>query len=246
MDEQQFIDAMFIITSSHKASGASSIELPMLITDNMTSFPFLQDALEVKDSSIHGKGVFAKKDIEANQVVCFYPSHGVIDGQQCYSTDENSGSHEQYLFSPLDYKMKLTRKSNEFVFGNPFIQIDGSLGHLINDSYPNVLELKTLDFKILLKYMLHSVKSDNCAFVLCEDFVYVKSIQPIQQGDELLANYGHHYWSPEMNMTLFNALLCEHFSNCSKARQQFVLKLIAQLCHFAPEPSEKVKRLLIK
>ena len=77
-----------------------------------------------------------------------------------------------------DYKIT-TGDGNNFIFGLPNIQDDYLVGHLINDSYPNVNELKSIsDYKSFSKfyekYMINSLVKNNCVLIRSDGFIYIK------------------------------------------------------------------------
>ena len=252
MDEQDFIDQMELFVLSLKTlRRPNDLDIPHIMTESLTNcvtLPSLKNFLEIKNSSIHGKGVFAKKSIEPNKVISLYPCHGIINGDIGYCEKKNTGNYQLLSFKPDDYKIKLPKKESDciFIYGNPHIQDEGFVGHLINDSFKDVTELKKINkdnIKIYLKYMLNSIKSDNCTFVQCEDYIYVKTIKYINKGDELCSSYGFHFWS-EMKSDELNLLLKEHMLSCSNSQKDYILNLYKQLYHKAPVPSKKIKKLM--
>ena len=225
MQEQKFVDFM------ETAVGVRKVAFPS-ITDRDIAFtlytgmvsagvadasPF-ENCLEVKDSPIHGQGVFAKTDINKDLVVCIYPCDGVIEKNKLFSTSLKSlPTH----FNPHSYKFALrsrhsggaewaagkqggksvSKRVNEVIddqiciYGDPSIRNDYCLGHLINDSYKDVAELKNKDIgKMVLKYMIKAGHYKNCAFVVTRYYIYVKTTTAIAKGEELMAPYGFPYW----------------------------------------------------
>ena len=250
MDEQSFVDQMEMVIMPMKAfRKPDEIDIPRIITETLTRcgvHPSLENLLEIKNSSIHGKGVFAKENISPNQVVSIYPCHGVINGDIVYCTKENRGNYELMPFKPDEYKIKLSKKGDIFIYGNPHIQDEGLVGHLINDSCKDVCEFKNINkhnIKKCLMYMLNSIKSDNCTFVQCEDYVYVKTTKYINKGEELITSYGYSYWS-ELKSYELNLLMKEYIQSCSKSQQDYILHLFKQLCHRPPVLSKKIKELM--
>lgn len=247
MDEQKFVDLMEmtkLLTTINRPRGEVDIALSYYnIISHVGPPPFLpKNLLEVKNSDIHGKGVFAKNNIDANQVVSLYPCHGLIkENFKYYCEEKNSGEYGDLLFDLNHYKILLNRKGDRvFIYGNPYIQDEGSVGHLINDSYKNVSELKKLNkhtMKLSLKYMLDSVKSNNCTLVQSNDYVYVKTTKYINKGDELLTNYGFHYWCSELNRDEIDSLFMEYTQSLSEPQQDYIKRLMIQLHHTCPAPT---------
>ena len=221
MQEQNFVDFMETCVGLRKASVPSSTDKDIafaLYTAMVREKPPFENCLEVKDSPIHGKGVFAKTDINKGRVVCIYPCDGVIEKNKLFSTSLKSlPTH----FNPHSYKFALrsrrsggaewtaakrrdklvSKYTNEvindqiYIYGDPSIRNDYCLGHLINDSYKDVAELKNKNIgKMVLKYMIKAGHYKNCAFVVTRYYIYVKTTTAITKGEELFAPYGFQYW----------------------------------------------------
>jgi hypothetical protein len=79
MEEQKFIDLMFMIMLTSKVEDDFASNVTEFIRKN--GLPF-KNCLEIKESSIHGKGVFAKRDISSGMIVGVYPCHGVIEDRK--------------------------------------------------------------------------------------------------------------------------------------------------------------------
>ena len=250
MDEQRFVDLMEMLIIPIKiVRKPKPQDIPSIITETLFqcgTLPDLKDLLEIKNSSIHGKGVFAKKNINPNQVVSLYPCHGIINGELKYCEEKNSGDYD-LLFNPNKYKIKLTGGSDIFIYGNPYIQCECLVGHLINDSYKDVSDLENLNkhnIKNCLKYMINSIKSDNCALVQCNEYVYVKTTKHINKGEELFTNYGYPFWCSELKPSELDLLMKEYILSHSETQQVYIKHLFKQVCHISPIPSEKIKKLM--
>jgi hypothetical protein len=242
MDEQSFVDIMeMLIIPVLMLKKPDILDIPRIITESFTqtgTLPNFKNLLEIKNSSIHGKGIFAKNNIHPNQVVSLYPCHGTINGELQYSEIKNRGDFGDILFNPNEYKIKLI--SNIFIYGNPYIQDEGLVGHLINDSYQNVYDFKNLNkhnMKNCLKYMLDSIKSNNCALVQCENYVYVKTTKYINKGEELFTHYGFPFWCSELKPYEVDLLMKEYIFSHSKSQQDYIIRLFKQFCHISPSCS---------
>ena len=250
MDEQSFVDLMeMLIIPIKMVRKPNPNDISSIITETILqcgTLPYLKNLLEIKNSSIHGKGVFAKNNINANQVVSLYPCHGIINGELKYCEEKNSGDYD-LLFNPNEYKIKLKRGSDIFIYGNPYVQDESLVGHLINDSYKDVSDFKNLNkhnIKICLKYMLNSIKSDNCTLVQCNDYVYVKTTKYINKGEELFTHYGYPFWCSELKSSELELLMKEYILSHSESQQVYIKHLFKQVCHTSPVPSEKIKELM--
>ena len=250
MDEQNFVDFMeMLIIPIKMVRKPNPNDIPSIITEALSqveTFPYLKNLLEIKNSSIHGKGVFAKNNIHPNQVISLYPCHGIINGEVKYCEEKNSGDYD-LLFNTNKYKIKLAGGSDIFIYGNPYIQDEGLVGHLINDSYKDVSDLKNLNkhnIKNCLKYMLNSIKSDNCALVQCKEYVYVKTTKYINKGEELFTHYGYPFWCSELKPSELGLLMKEYILSHSESQQAYIKELFKQHCNTSPIPSEKIKELM--
>jgi hypothetical protein len=229
MNELDFVYYMEIMIAHEKNV---SKPMPMILTEQMNTNLLFKNMLELNYSSVHGKGVFAKQKLHANQVVTMYPCHGVI-------TNEEREHH-----TLRNYCLEL-KTPNQFIVGNPDIQIDGCLGHMINDSGENVLLLRDAiepDFIDCTDYMWNSVHLSNCVFVRGEHFIYVKTTKEIEVGEELLSSYGYEWWctKPEMKAMMEDFLE----TNKSSFHEKTLLPALNQMRCIAHQPSETFRRLL--
>lgn len=246
MDEQDFVDAMetaIILKRSLNAKIQGDCEelfqkMPIILNESMKFWSKLNNLLEVKESRIHDQGVFAKVNLEANQVVTIYPCNGIIrDG--CLQSLEEINPH--HLCFVHNYKIKLADKKT-FIFGNPDYQFDGRLGHLINDSCPNIEQLRYLDkdnISNCIEYLSNGLKCNNCVFVLHQDYVYVKTLQPIAKGEELISSYGFEFWCLNKDTSEIHQLMKEYLTSLTEVEQMDIIHMMKQHCHWALKPSKK-------
>lgn len=229
MNELDFVYYMEIMIA-HEKNVLKPLE--MILTERMNKNILLKNMLEIHHSSVHGKGVFAKQKLLANQVVTMYPCHGVISSEE--------REHHQFR----NYSLEL-KEHDKFIYGHPDIQMDGCLGHMINDSGKNVLLLRDAvepDFIDCTDYMWNSVHLSNCVFVRSEHFIYVKTTKEIAAGEELLSSYGYEWWctKPEMKAMM------EDFLETNKLsfHQQTLLPALNQMRSIAYQPSSTFRDLL--
>ncbi len=160
----------------------------------------------LSDSKIHGKGVFAKKDISEESIITFYPAHyiAIINGGvkvdeanmtkiiMCNKAMEMGLKYSTDINHVYGYKL-----NNEYkICGDPRIIDDTDyLGHMINDgarghasrSKPNKLD-KEIYNKIV-------VKINNASSYYVDRFcVAIISIRDIKKGEEILMPYSYEYW----------------------------------------------------
>ena len=173
-------------------------------------FNFLKRDLpstKVKDSELHGKGLFAAVDIPAWTIVTTYPVHFVcadMEGQAMAY-----GETEGALLSTINtYKLELQPNDNVNKAGVPYkisisadprvhfntdpdpFKNDG-LGHFINDS-GRMTALTTSELK---SYIDAFDKKANCIFYHVGTYgIAVVTTKPVKKNSELLCAYGVGYW----------------------------------------------------
>ena len=133
--------------------------------------------VEVRDSPVHGQGVFALEDLEAGTLCTAYPVHAIITthaGEQRILTPDDTFSEDNSRF--LAYKV--FRNKDVSISADPFVYDSFRCGHKINDArgtqYTN-----NVKFGFIFKGIV-------IAMVVTTD---------IPKGSELFINYGERYWS---------------------------------------------------
>ena len=119
-----------------------------------------------------GVGVFAQESI--GEKTCITRYHGKICGTQAEAAS---------IDPTLRYNMEYG-KSGEVLLGEKEVEkCEGKgVAQLVNDAVSVTL----------------SHKINNCCFVDCDGEVWLKSLRPIEKGEELLAGYGIEYWQSEI------------------------------------------------
>ena len=167
--------------------------------------------VELRDSNIHGQGLFATHDIQKGQFITQYPCHLIAhtskDGSGSMCTTINGTTRKfDPKYAHIVYE---TPKAHVYIYGDPSIPFQRSAcAHYINDSYPNVDELKINQLEYQLsknkieyigkksfEYDLRVIACKNCALVCGTYYVYAIATRNIKKGDEILASYGFSYWS---------------------------------------------------
>lgn len=174
----------------------------------MARFPIASlNKVEVRDSPVEGKGVFAKRDIAVGDLITLYPCDFLTT---VVSGDRTNGSPIicEYVAAPhLSIEMvdkarnpAFTTKINEYTFnitdklsaiGHPDMIGDSAyLGHMCNDGgYSS-------DIKTLSEYITRAIEKGNAIIEPLWGGLHlaVLAAKPIKAGDEVLIAYGPEYW----------------------------------------------------
>lgn len=141
-----------------------------------------EQLVEIKETEDIGKGVFAIKDLEAGDLVTFYPSHfhcNVVGGQDKWCCPAGLSDEELMEFiQGIGKAYTMNAPSHKFIGDPRKTDKWWTLGHMINDRAYN----KTLDYTP----MTHS----NCVYY--GNVVLVT--KSIQAGEELSVPYSSEYW----------------------------------------------------
>ena len=178
---------------------------------------FSCDATEVKSSDIHGAGLFASRRIEAGEIVALHPCHRVlqtIDGGRVTAALADEDEDGPYFRPPpslqvpaeemqrrqtayrVTYRHVDPRRPEVFwVDANADREdVAGWSAHRINDGAS--LPLGCTDEAQLIDYYAASGARRNvCRVSLCVPLVASVAIAPVDAGSELLATYGHKFWT---------------------------------------------------
>ena len=148
-------------------------------------------SVEVRTSPIHGKGVFALRDLKCNELVTTYPVHGLrVHMDQLSVGDENKAAGNAvfcYFYDDSTYESdhaerqwdvcKMNGVTGVEFYGDPLRHTREACGHMINDPRGSGLMPNCMTCHLF----------DGVANVIC-------ITTPIQSGHELLLDYGDAYW----------------------------------------------------
>lgn len=147
------------------------------------------DRVEVRDSPIHGKGVFAKRRIQKFKIITFMMPNIIA-----YSKDNSNFSFKLTNYediNPKDMFMVNNFNDHNITLLTSTKNYDDSrfLCHMIND--PKRSETTTPS-----EYERDISDRANATMVFNKNkiFVYICSIHDIEVGDEILMPYGTDYW----------------------------------------------------
>ena len=166
-------------------------------------FSFALDKVELKKSLIHGLGVFAKQNINKDEIITFYPGDFV---EYHPNEDSHLPNHLTILYRSYRFENKfgeesdLKYKDNDYAFEvNSFYGIIGCnhftddpnyLGHFINDGAKTNSTEKQNEI-----YLKISNLKRNCKFHILKDLhVAIIATKNINIGEELFITYGLNYW----------------------------------------------------
>lgn len=156
--------------------------------NNSNLFP-----VEVKESSIHGKGVFSTQKIYKGDIITHYPADAVAkryrNGYKIYPKNKDFKVFDNWLnycFDVEDIK----------IIGDPNKHTLSHCGHLINEAYPNADNLKTipLSFKMLMEYYMRVSHNRNAKFISYKSNVAIIATKDIEPNTEITLSYGLEYW----------------------------------------------------
>lgn len=167
--------------------------------------PFELNSITVKPSTIHGRGVFAIKDIKNKELITFYPGDVL---EYTPNRDRNNNNHCVITYSSKRFKNKYGNvakeekyRDNNYAFtisnlytiiGDPFFDKDPNyMGHFINDGAKSTSTRQSNEI-----YLKISLLKANCCFqhIRGDIHVAIVSTRDIKKDEELFIHYGLQYW----------------------------------------------------
>lgn len=155
---------------------------------------FFPDIVEVRDSGVHGRGVFAKCDIPPRTVITCYPADVLLKkipgpGNKCSVTPKTESADWANKNQQLMFRYMLQINSILSIIGNPEIAVPGYMGHMVNDGASCSGPEKEYT------YLLASTASSNAMLSMIDDICpVIVSFKPIRAGTEVLVSYGVEHW----------------------------------------------------
>lgn len=164
---------------------------------------FWSQFLALRDSPLHGRGVFATRALPRGAAITFFPAHLVVQGMRVetrgdFPFDPSPEELEQLCDT---YGHDLTPEIR--LVGLPHLCDDKRLwGHLMNDAYLTdlfhdvpleALRDRTTMARLQCEFYRGVIKNTNCVLlshVLCT----VVTAREIQPGEELLLHYNLPHW----------------------------------------------------
>lgn len=161
--------------------------------------PINIDKSYVKESKIHGNGLFAKVNIKEGEIITFYPCDVLA-----FYPDKNKSKdgHKVGLICSEELSNKYKSNINHYkcyaydvndsysIIGFPEINDNPSyLGHICNDGARGHSE-KDKD----IYNTVTSIKTNARFKVICDCIVVVVAVKDINIDEEILVPYTHSYW----------------------------------------------------
>jgi SET domain-containing protein len=160
--------------------------------------------VEVKPSSVHGRGVFATRNIKKGELITFYPADVVVFGSKdacvtrAYIPSKRSENDAFFKTQWQDQTYCVSLEGLYSIHGNPNPIYESNhdyLGHFINDGAK-----PTPDPKSFQIYETVSVLKMNCVFAQIRDLhVAIVAHTDILKDQELFIHYGLHYWKSKFD-----------------------------------------------
>ena len=167
--------------------------------------------VHVKESKIHGNGLFAKTNIKQGEIITIYPcdilayypeknrdaKEHVVAYLFCEELKDNQEAKDLFHENKKYYKdYQLVINETYSAIGLPEITNNPTyLGHLCNDG----ARAHTPEDKKI--YESVSVLKSNAFFKnICDCMMAVVAIKDIKENDEILVTYGHGYWLSRRDM----------------------------------------------
>ena len=167
------------------------------ILDRRISWPRSLFPVDVRPSPIHGKGIFATRDIKRGELLSLYPPDALAFSRPAVgntSLQINQGNEAR------DAEVHAALRTHSLLLGEPggvrvrivglprFCEDPAYLAHMANDPIGYVSTKEA--------YKQLAATKGNAAFVnvVCALCVAIVATRPIQAGKEVLVPYSYGYW----------------------------------------------------
>jgi len=159
------------------------------------------DKVYIKQSKIHGNGLFAKQKINKGEIITIYPcdvlayypeetrkSVGYMFSEELQDNTEVKQKFNTNRTFYKDYQYAINNTYS--IIGLPEINTNTTyLGHICNDGAQGHSEK---DKEIYEKISI--LKSNAYYKNICDCMVAIVAFRDIQSNEEILVTYGHGYW----------------------------------------------------
>jgi len=193
------------------------------------------NCVELRNSNIHGKGLFATSDIPEHVIITYYPAH-MINHNDNLHYQPNYALNQQTVESIIMHYSHYIDMNNDLaIVGDPNLTDNKFLlGHMINDAGGNVFNnipfndtKNYITFKNLItQYYINAAKSFNCDFTSNADknIICAVTTRKILKNEEILVMYEPLYWF-NVNYNMANNTPNNHAT-------EYYLKLMTQDSNF--------------
>ena len=171
----------------------------------LSPVPIKHNTIELRASSIHGKGVFATEDIPKDTIITYYPAHAITENGKFIPNDKDPDFIKNREEICRHYGQYISLPENIELIGNPNNTSNHLLlGHMINDPVGNVY--KNVNFEdtkdltkyknLVAEYYIQGSKKRNSKIVFDEKNIVaaVISTKEIKKDEEILMYYEPQYW----------------------------------------------------
>lgn len=142
----------------------------------------------IKNSNIHGLGVFANKDFVEGEPITRYPAHYIYKLNEYPIYNINSSPPSNFKEYRYDLNNNISIIGNSTIYNNLTL-----VGHMCNDGYKHNFE--TNNKKNRNSYNKKSKLYNNAMFLECDDsIINIVSTKNIKKNEEILVAYGFNYW----------------------------------------------------
>ncbi len=212
---QEFNTFLQYLHSKHSKKAekhsADFIQLGILTSQILLTNPIgfgIYPCIELKQSPIHGVGVFATQDLKVGMIATFYacdiaefcPNKDRSFNSTRTSYQRYSPRMEEFISkqTPDDVK-KIGNTIRDYsfdisehvtIYAHPIFRSDTCyLGQFINDRFkPDFKQINEANYNALSK------KKANCAYISSNFSVAIFITSPILKHEELFATYGYKFW----------------------------------------------------
>ena len=156
----------------------------------------LAQRCEVRQSPVHGDGLFAAEDLPAGTLATLYAPDLTVDANgDGFALDadmEASGRRLHWVYPPGLVTSAVPAGSERFhVSANPARRDAGWLGHVANDG----AECAGGDDDSLMRYLAASrARRTDCLVPLCVPLMGLVLTEDVAAGDEILVTFGYDSW----------------------------------------------------
>jgi hypothetical protein len=192
-----------IISSAFFGSYTNSDSVDILKSYfNVNNINGLDCNIIIKDSPIHHKGVFALKKILKNELITFYPCHGLKTNNTHQIITVNKKYTQENIQNIFisDYSFNFSNGYITYGDKNEYENLN-CVGHMVNDavSYDIIKKIKESDntYENLIRYGINSITKSNSEFIEVGTYIALIANKDINIGDEILAQYGYLYWKTQ-------------------------------------------------